>query len=185
MKQNDLLIKSGKRRISSEKGSRRKKGELDLIDRKIISALQRDGRLTINDLASKIGLSPSPCWARVKRLETSGVITGYAALIDYVAIGLRNIVFVEVTLEKHDDRVLEEFDTALSSIPEVVEANLMTGEYDYLVKVAVADTSDYERFLREKLYRIKGVRHTRSSFSLRSLKKPTPVDLMKLERPSR
>lgn len=165
--------------MSSETSARRKIGELDQIDRKIISFLQADGRLTINDLATKVGLSPSPCWTRVKRLEANGVITGYAALIDHAAIGLRDIVFIEIMLEKHDDQVLE-FGAAIVSIPEVIEVNLVTGEYDYLVKVAVADTSDYERFLRERLYKIKGIRHTRSTFSLRALKQALSVNPLKL-----
>lgn len=130
----------------------------------------------MNELADRVGLSPSPCWSRVKRLEEIGVIERYAAIIDHAAIGLKDIVFVEVTLDKHDDKVLTRFGELLARIPEVIEANLVTGEYDYLVKVAVANTSDYERFLREKLYRIQGIRHTRSTFSLRALKYATSVD---------
>ena len=98
------------------------------------------------------------------------MIKHYSAVIDHVAIGLKDIVFIEVTLDKHDDKVLARFGDALAKIPEVIEANLVTGDYDYLVKVAVADTTHYERFLREKLYRIQGIRHTRSTFSLRTLK---------------
>jgi DNA-binding Lrp family transcriptional regulator len=97
-------------------------------------------------------------------------IKHYAAIIDHAAIGLKDIVFIEVTLDKHDEKVLARFADALAKIPEVIEANLVTGEYDYLVKVAVADTAHYERFLREKLYRIQGIRHSRSTFSLRTLK---------------
>lgn len=154
---------------------------LDRIDRKILSALHLNGRLSISDLAEQVGLSTSPCWARVKRLETSGVIERYAAVIDPVALGLRDIVFVEITLEKHDDKVLERFGQALARIPEVIEASLVTGEYDYLVKVVVADTADYERFLRERLYRIDGIRHTRSTFSLRTLKRAVSVDPLLLD----
>lgn len=154
----------------------RKRGGLDLTDRKILSALTANGRLTINELAEKVGLSQSPCWTRVKQLEASGVITGYAAIIDQTAIGLRDIVFVEITLEKHDDKVLERFGAALARMPRVLEAHLVTGEYDYLVKVAIADTADYERFLREQLYRIEGIRHSRSTFSLRALKRVVSVD---------
>jgi Lrp/AsnC family transcriptional regulator, leucine-responsive regulatory protein len=148
----------------------RTKADLDLIDRKILSILRNEGRLTVNELANRVGLSSSPCWSRVRHLEEIGVIKHYAAVIDHVAIGLKDIVFIEVTLDKHDDKVLSRFGDALARIPEVIEANLVTGEYDYLVKVAVADTTHYERFLREKLYRIQGIRHTRSTFSLRTLK---------------
>lgn len=163
------LTERSKRAVSRSNG-------LDLIDRKILSALHLNGRLSISELAEQVGLSTSPCWARVKRLETSGTIEHYTAVINPAALGLRDIVFVEITLEKHDDKVLERFGKALTQIPEVMEASLVTGEYDYLVKVAVADTSDYERFLRERLYKIEGIRHTRSTFSLRTLKRLISVD---------
>ncbi|MBD0415521.1 Lrp/AsnC family transcriptional regulator [Tianweitania sp. Rool2] len=155
---------------------RRRDGDLDSVDRRILSVLRDDGRLTINDLAERVGLSPSPCWSRVRRLEASGVIERYAALIDHAALGLRDIVFVEIMLEKHDEKVLDRFSEALQRIPEVIEANLVSGEYDYLVKVAVADTADYERFLRERLYKLEGIRHTRSTFSIRAIKRTTSVD---------
>jgi len=155
---------------SSSQAKARNKTQVDLTDRKILSILRNEGRLTINELADRVGLSSSPCWSRVRRLEEIGVIKHYAAVIDHTALGLKDIVFIEVTLDKHDDKVLTRFGDALAKIPEVIEANLVTGDYDYLVKVAVADTTHYERFLREKLYRIQGIRHTRSTFSLRSLK---------------
>ncbi|WP_230980303.1 Lrp/AsnC family transcriptional regulator [Oryzicola mucosus] len=162
--------------MSSMTVRRRRDGDLDSVDRRILSVLRDDGRLTINDLAERVGLSPSPCWSRVRRLEASGVIERYAALIDHAALGLRDIVFVEIMLEKHDEKVLDRFSEALQRIPEVIEANLVSGEYDYLVKVAVADTADYERFLRERLYKLEGIRHTRSTFSIRAIKRTTSVD---------
>ncbi|MET3616352.1 Lrp/AsnC family leucine-responsive transcriptional regulator [Rhizobium aquaticum] len=149
---------------------------LDSMDRKILSALRVDGRLTIAELAAKVGLSSSPCWTRVKRLETSGVIAGYVALLDHRAMGLPNTVFVEVTLNQHDDKVLEAFGEALLRIPEVVEAHLVTGDYDYLIKLAVSGTEHYERFLREKLYKIPGIQHSRTTFGLRALKQSSSVD---------
>lgn len=153
-------------------------GVLDAVDRKILSALHRNARLTNNELAEKVGLSPSPCWNRVKRLEASGVIESYTAVIDQTALGLNDIVFIEITLQQHDEQVLTDFGNELARIPEVLEAHLVTGEYDYLVKVAVAGTADYERFLRERLYRIKGIRHSRTTFSLRALKRAASVDPM-------
>jgi Lrp/AsnC family transcriptional regulator, leucine-responsive regulatory protein len=155
---------------------RKREGVLDLIDRKILSTLHRNARLTINEVAEAVGLSSSPCWTRLKRLEESGVIERYAVIINQAAIGLGDVVFVEITLEKHDEKVLERFGAALARIPQVLEAHLVTGEYDYLVKVAIADTADYERFLREQLYRIQGIRHSRSTFSLRALKREISVD---------
>lgn len=149
---------------------------LDQTDRKILSALRNNGRLTTAELAQEVGLSQSPCWTRVKRLEASGAIERYVAILDHRAVGLPNTVFVEVTLDRHDERALEEFGAALARIPEVVEAHLVTGDYDYLVKVAVAGTEHYERFLRESLYRIAGIRHSRSTFALRALKSSISVD---------
>ncbi len=89
---------------------------------------------------------------------------------------MANIVFIEVTLNKHDDKVLEEFGAALARVPEVIEAYLVSGDYDYLVKVAVSDTEHYERFLRESLYKIPGIQHSRSTFALRALKEGISVD---------
>jgi Lrp/AsnC family transcriptional regulator, leucine-responsive regulatory protein len=156
--------------------TRRSDRALDLIDRKILSALRADGRLTTGQLAERVGLSASPCWTRVKRLEELGAIERYAAVLDHEALGLSDTVFVEITLDKHSEATLEAFGEALARIPEVVEAHLVSGDYDYLVKVAVADTSDYERFLRQRLYKIEGVRHTRSIFALRALKRAISVD---------
>ncbi len=147
-----------------------KSRDLDEIDRKILRALQMEARLTTNELAGRVGVSPSPCWTRVKRLEEAGYITGYVALLDQEKLGFPDTVLVEVTLERHDEEVLDRFGRALAELPEVLEAYLTTGEYDYLIKVAVAGTTGYERFLREKLYRIPGIRHSRSSFALRCLK---------------
>jgi Lrp/AsnC family leucine-responsive transcriptional regulator len=90
-------------------------------------------------------------------------------------------VFIEVTLQQHDERVLHQFGEELARMPEVLEAHLVTGDYDYLVKVAVAGTADYERFLRERLYRIEGIRHSRSTFSLRALKRAVSVDPLAIQ----
>lgn len=162
--------------MSSVKRRRQERDELDAVDRRILSALHANARLTNQELAERVGLSPSPCWTRVKRLEANGTIERYTAIIDQAALGLNDIVFIEVTLQQHDERVLQEFGSELARIPEVLEAHLVTGEYDYLVKVAVAGTADYERFLRERLYRIDGIRHTRTTFSLRALKRAVSVD---------
>jgi len=149
---------------------------LDEIDRKILGALRADGRLTIAGLAERVGLSQSPCWTRLRRLEEAGLIRDYVAVLDHGALGLPDVVFVEVTLDKHDDSVLEAFGTEILRIPEVLEAHLVSGEYDYIIKVAVSGTAHYERFLREKLYRIRGIRQSRSVFALRTLKQEVSVD---------
>ncbi|MGY3239752.1 Lrp/AsnC family leucine-responsive transcriptional regulator [Bradyrhizobium sp. USDA 4472] len=150
---------------------------LDEIDRKILRALQQDARLTTAQLAEKVGLSTTPCWNRLKRLETQGYIDGYVALLNQDKLGLPETVIIELTLDRHDEEMLERFGQLLTSLPEVIEAYLTTGDYDYVVKVAVESTAGYERFLREKLYRIPGIRHSRSSFALRCLKKLTSVQV--------
>ena len=154
---------------------------LDKIDRKILSALRQDGRLTVAQLSEMVGLSSSPCWTRVKRLESLNIIEGYTATINAKAIGINELFFIEITLERHDDEILEQFSDALSQMPEVVEAHLVTGDYDYLVKVAVKNAEHYERFLRKNLYSMKGIRHTRSIFALRPLKLENKSDLMMIE----
>ncbi|VTX68019.1 Lrp/AsnC family transcriptional regulator [Acinetobacter ursingii] len=154
---------------------------LDRIDRKILSALRQNGRLKIAQLSEQVDLSSSPCWTRLKRLETLKIIDGYTANINPKAIGIKDLFFIEITLERHDDEMLEQFSQALADIPEVIEAHLVTGEYDYLVKVAVKDAEHYERFLRKKLYSIKEIRHTRSTFALRPLKSANSADFMMIE----
>ncbi len=154
---------------------------LDRTDRKILSALRGNGRLTIAQLSEEVGLSSSPSWTRLKRLESLKIIDGYTANINPKAIGINELFFIEITLERHDDEMLENFSQALAEIPEVIEAHLVTGEYDYLVKVAVKDSEHYERFLRKKLYSIKGIRHTRSTFALRPLKLAHTADFMLIE----
>jgi Lrp/AsnC family leucine-responsive transcriptional regulator len=143
---------------------------MDAIDKKILRALSRQGRLTNAELAEAVGLSPSPCWTRVKRLEQAGVIRGYAALLDQAALGVPDTVFIEVMMERHDEEQLRRFEAAVMAIPEILECHLVTGEYDYVIKAAVGGTVGYERLLRDRLYRLPGVRHTRTSFALRCLK---------------
>jgi Lrp/AsnC family transcriptional regulator, leucine-responsive regulatory protein len=160
--------------------AKQQKRDLDAIDRKILTVLRIDGRISVSDLAEKVGLSTSPCWTRLKRLEESGVIRGYVAVLDERALGLMNTVFVEITIDKRADGGIDRFSEALMRLPEVLEVHLVTGEYDYLVKVAVTDNEDYERFVRERLYHIEGIRNSRTTFSLRTLKRmisPDPLQL--------
>ena len=148
---------------------------LDHIDQRILRELQSDGRVTNAELANRIGLSAGPCWQRVKRLEDAGYITHYAAILDQKMLGFPDTVIIEVTLDRHDEETLEKFGRALADLPEVLEAYLTTGDYDYFVKVAIAGTEGYEHFLRDKLYKIAGIKHTRSCFALRCLKRNLSV----------
>ncbi|WP_137389504.1 Lrp/AsnC family transcriptional regulator [Rhodoligotrophos defluvii] len=143
---------------------------LDRIDRKILRVLLGNARLSNSQVAEMVGLSPSPCWQRIRRLEQDGYITGYVTLLNQRLLGATETVIIEVTLDRHDDEILESFGRAMAAMPEVLEVYLTTGEYDYFIKVAVNGTAGYEEFLRKKLYRVPGIRHSRSTFALRCLK---------------
>lgn len=146
-------------------------GQLDRTDKAILTALVADGRMSNSQLAERVGLSPSPCWQRVRKLEDAGVIAGYTAILDSGRLGVGETVFIEVAMERHDDALLEAFGKAVAALPEVLEIYLTTGDYDYLLKVAVSGTAGYEAFLRQKLYKVPGIRNSRSSFALRCLKR--------------
>ena len=143
---------------------------LDNFDMAILAVLRDNARASLQDISNKVGLSTTSCWNRIKKMETEGVIQGYTVRIDPAAIGFTETVIVQVTLESHNDETLYAFGKALGEIPEVLEAFLVSGDYDYYIRIAVRDTRDYERLLREKLYRIPGIRHSKSSFVLRRLK---------------
>ncbi|PIE16049.1 MAG: AsnC family transcriptional regulator [Rhodobacterales bacterium] len=143
----------------------------DAVDRRILKALVEDGRLSNKDLAKKVGLSPSPCWQRQRRLEKEGIINGYSASINHDALGVAEIVLIEVSLEQHDARTVDAFSDAMANIPEVLEVYLMAGDCDYLIKVATNGTKGMEAFLRQHIFKIKGIRHLRSRFALRCIKK--------------
>jgi Lrp/AsnC family transcriptional regulator, leucine-responsive regulatory protein len=143
---------------------------IDKFDLAILVILQEDARASLQEISKRVGLSSTPCWTRIKRMESEGVIQGYTVKVDPLAIGLTDTVIVQVTLESHTDETLYAFGRALEEIPEVLEAYLVSGDYDYYIRIAVKDTRDYERLLRERLYRIPGIRHSKSSFVLRTLK---------------
>lgn len=149
---------------------------MDKFDIAILEALQRDARVSMQELSTQVGLTASPCWTRIKRMEAEGIIEGYTIRLNPARIGLPDTVIVQVTLDSHSDEALFEFGRALGEIPEVLEAFLVSGDYDYYVRIAVGDTRDYERLLRERLYKIPGIRHSKSSFVLRQLKQsPLPL----------
>ena len=143
---------------------------LDALDRKIMRELQKNARLSNAELAELVGMSTTACWNRTRQLENEGYIRGYVALLDQQKLGFADVVLLEVTLDRHDEDALARFGAELATLSEVLEAYLVSGDYDYLVKVAVDGTAGYERFLREKLYKIAGIRHSRSMFALRCMK---------------
>lgn len=144
--------------------------ELDSIDRRIISELQRDGRLAIVDLADRVGLSSTPCLRRVKRLEADGLIRRYAALVDAKAMGLGTQALVQVTLDDHSERVVEAFEAAIRQRPEVIACYAVTGEMDFLLQVQVADLEAFSDFALKALLRMPGVKGTKSSFVMQTIK---------------
>ena len=144
--------------------------EMDDIDRRIVAALQADGRLPIVDLAEKVGLSATPCQRRVRRLEEAGVITRYAALISPGALGLGLQALVQVTLDDHSEKTVEAFEAAIRARPEVVACYAMTGDMDFLLHVLAADLAQFSEFAMKALLRLPGVRGTRSSFIMQAVK---------------
>ncbi len=149
---------------------------IDPIDRRILDRLQHEGRLSNAELAEKVGLSPSPCWRRVKALEEAGVIKGYAALLEAKSVGLSVNVFVSVSLSTQVEKALQAFEKAAAERPEVMECYLMTGDSDYLLRVVVPDLEAYERFVMA-FTKIPGIAQIRSSFALRPVKQGTALPL--------
>lgn len=148
----------------------------DRQDLAILRILLADSRTPLQEIGNAVGLSTTSCWNRIKRMMDAGAIQAYTIKVDLAKIGYQDSVIVQVTLGSHSQETLNAFGSALQSIPEVLEAFLISGDYDYFIRIAVKDTRDYERLLREKLYMIPGIRHSKSSFVLRTLKKEdTPL----------
>jgi len=143
--------------------------DLDQTDARILKHLQKDGRISNQDLADKVSLSPSACLRRVRRLEQDGIIDGYAALLNPTAVGRASNIFIEITLSSQSEAVLEAFETAIAKVPDVMECYLMAGEADYLVRVAVPSAEDYERIHKAYLSRLPGVARIRSIFAMRAV----------------
>lgn len=158
---------------------------LDAIDRRILTALQGNARTRNVELAETVGLSASPCLRRVQALEDAGVIKGYVALVDQNAVDLPVNVFVNVSLEKQIEPALERFESEIRRRPEVMECYLMTGDSDYLLRVATADLAAYERFLVDHLTRIPGVASIKSSFALKQVAYRTALPLAPEEKEAR
>ena len=150
---------------------------LDSIDRRILKLLQEDGRLSNVDLADQVGLSPSPCLRRLRRLEQAGFIKRYAAVLDTEAVGLGVTAYVHISLERHDEATADRFEAMVRDMPEVTECYPVTGDDDYLLKVVASDLKAYSRFLMEDLMRQPGITNIKSSFVLGEIKSTTAVPL--------
>ncbi len=149
--------------------------QLDSIDRAILRALQRRGRISNLELAEAVNLSASACHRRVQRLESSGLIRDYVALLDPRKLGVPATIFVEITLQGQSDEILDAFETAVARIPDVLECHLMAGTADYILKVVAESTEDFARIHRQHLTRLPGVAQMQSSFALRTVLKTTAL----------
>ena len=149
----------------------------DRYDKLILEALQNDGRISNVQLAQRVSLSESACLRRVRALEESGMIGRYAALVSQREVGLPGNVFVHIGLHREEESELAAFEEAVRNIPEVMECYLMTGEFDYLLRVVVSDMADFERLHRDSLTRLPGVARVNSSVSIRTVQKKTELPL--------
>lgn len=150
---------------------------LESLEIRILTELQKDGRLTNQDLANLVGLSPSACWRRVRSLEEEGVIKNYQARVAGAKVGFPETVFARVSLEKHSDNLVQNFEDAISNQPEVIECFATSGDSDYLLRVVASDISSYDHFIQKFLLKIDGVSQVRSNFQLREVKGLSPYPL--------
>ncbi len=157
--------------------SPRRLADLDSIDRRILRELQRDGRISNQALAERVNLSPTPCLARVRRLERDGFITGYAAFVDPAKMDAALLVFVEVVLDRTDESVFDEFRRAIRNLPQVLECQMVAGGFDYLIKARVKDMADYRRFLGQSLVSLPSVRETHTYVVMEEVKSTTEIPI--------
>ena len=153
--------------------------KLDRLDRKVLNELQRDGRISNVDLAARVNLSESACLRRVRALEQAGLIERYVALLDQKQVGLSGTVFVHIVLRREEQSELAAFEAAIQNIPEVMECYLMTGEFDYLLRLVVSDMADFERLHNDELTRLPGVSRVNSSVAIRTVRKTTELPVQK------
>ena len=157
------------------------KSEIDAIDGRIIAALQADGRLTNVELAERVGLSPSPCLRRVKRLERDGYIEAYRAILRRSRVGLGLTVFVGVKIDGHANERATKFEEAVLAMPEIVACHMVSGDTDYLLEVVIPDLEHYQRFLVGKLLELPIVKDVRSNIAIQTLKAAAPLPLGHLD----
>lgn len=151
--------------------------ELDNYDRKILRLLQTDASISMSDLGEKVGLSHTPCWRRVKRLEELGYIRGNIMLLDAVKLNLGVAVHAYITIKSHDEQSLVAFESSVQPIPEIVECYSITGDKDYLLKVVVASVDHYEKLLKSILVHLPNVASVNSVFALKQIKYTTALPL--------
>ncbi len=157
---------------------------MDAVDRKILALLEAEGRLTVTELAQRVGLSVAPCHRRLRELERTGVIRGYRAVIDPAAIGLGFEVLVAVRMDREDAATIAEFESSLATVPEVRHAERLFGDPDYLVRVATADIAAYQRLRDEKLATLPGVQRLTSTIVMKRVVDEHPFPLPASSHPS-
>lgn len=150
---------------------------LDATDRRILTVLQREGRITNADLSERVNLSPSACHRRVQQLEEAGFIDKYVALLNTRRMGKPTTVFVEITLQSQAEDLLDAFEREVARVPDILECHLMAGTADYLLKIVAEDTEDFARIHRQHLSRLPGVRQMQSSFALRTVVQTTALSV--------
>ncbi|MBV8124025.1 MAG: Lrp/AsnC family transcriptional regulator [Burkholderiaceae bacterium] len=150
----------------------------DKVTRQIIEALQADGRQSTQQLADKVGLSATPVWRRVKELEESGVIRRHVALMDREKLGLSICVLANVSLMRHSEGAVEQFEQMVNTSREIIECHGITGEADYLIKVVVPDMKAYDHFLQQRIFKVSGVSSVRSNVVLREVKYETALPVI-------
>lgn len=155
---------------------------LDKIDHRIIREMQDNGRISIQDLADRVGLSPSPCLRRVRMLEKDGVLRGYAALVDEQLFGLPVTVFVRIRLDRRSDERVGRFEKAVRAIPEILECHLLAGDFDYMLRVLMPDIKAYEKFVRGNIHTIPGIAAIETAFAYGTVKKTHVFPSVKAER---
>jgi Lrp/AsnC family transcriptional regulator len=151
--------------------------DLSITDREILKLLQSDADMPVADIAARVGLSASPCWRRIARLQKEGFIERRVAVLNAKRLGLGLVVFANVKLAKHQSTLLREFEQAIVAYPEVTECYTMTGNMDYLLRIVTADIQSYERFLREHLSQMPAVLEVHSSIAITEIKYSTQLPL--------
>jgi DNA-binding Lrp family transcriptional regulator len=148
---------------------------MDSFDKKILVALQKDGRITNKDLAKQVSLSQAPCWRRVDALEKQGLITGYTAIVDQQKLGLNLTAFAQISLDNHHPDTVHQFDEGIQQWPEILECHATSGEYDYLLKIVATDMQTYNQLIYEKILRLPSIRSVNTSFSMQEKKRTSQL----------
>lgn len=150
---------------------------MDAIDRRILSELQAEPGISVVDLAQRVGLSHTPCWRRIKKLEADGVIIGRAILLDPAALGLEVVVFANLRLRHHDEETLEALENEARALPQITDCSSMSGDSDYILRVVVSSIDEYEVFLKKVLLHLPGVGSINSHFALKCIKRTTRLPI--------